>query len=214
MKKLNFTLITLMVCLFYSCNGRDELKNETFTTGEVKNDKYSNSYFDFTLTLPDDYYLIPEKNLKQLQKDFSKSVKEKNKNEAKYTARVQQIFGFRLYDPSRITTLMVNPTLLLTTERLDPRIDNITAREYLIIARKKFKQNSPGKARFEETATVRIGEEVFERQIYVQNMYGLQIKTAQYCKVINGYALIFSLSYDMKKDRQRLVKVLSSFQEI
>lgn len=215
MIKVNLATIVLSLFLLYACGEKSaELENETFSTGKVKKGKYVNEFFDFSLTLPDEHYLIPESELKALQEGHEKRLKEKTKADDEVISRMRQIFGLRLLDKNRITTAMVNPTFTIVTERLDPRVKDISARDFLMIARKQYKESNQGTAGFEETATVKIGGELFERQIIVQQLFGLQVKTAQYCKIMNGYAVIFNLVYDMKKDRQKLVHILSSFEHI
>lgn len=215
MPKISLATIVISLFLFCSCGEKSaKLENETFSTGKVKDGKYVNEFFDFSLTLPDEHYLIAESELEVLQKDNEKRIKEKTDADDEVISRMQQIFGLRLYDQNRITTAMINPTFLIVTERLDPRVKDISARDFLLIARKQYKKSNQGSAGFEETATVKIGGELFERQIIVQQLFGFQVKTAQYCKIINGYAVIFNLVYDMKKDRQKLVSILSSFEQI
>lgn len=211
--KLNLIALTISLFVLGACSTKP-VKNESVSSGDVSKGIYINKLLGFKFELPDTYRLLNESELKDIERNVRAATNAKDKFEQSSVDRTKQIFAFRLYDPDTITTVMVNPTLLITTERLDPRAKGISAKDYLKIARKSHRRNSIDPMDFEETATVKIGGQLFERQTITQQMYGMEIKTGQYCKMIDDYAVVFSLIYGIKEDRQKLINILGTYEKI
>tara|TARA_B100000508_G_scaffold141093_1_gene146623 strand:- start:144349 stop:144936 length:588 start_codon:yes stop_codon:yes gene_type:complete len=192
------------------------LENETVSTGKVDGNTYSNKFLGFKMELPEGHDLMSDTELKMVNEDVDDFGSGASKEEVEESLkRTKQIFGFRYYDPTQLTMITVNPTLLITTERIDPRMKGLTSKEYLKVARKNHNKMNPlQQFEFEETATVRIGGQLFERQVITQSLYGMEVKTGQYCKIIDDYAVLFSIIYETAEDKQKLINVLSTYENI
>ncbi|GEM_PF-6155531 len=213
--KTNLTLISL-IAVFVSACGMRSLENETVSTGKVDGNTYSNKFLGFKMELPEGHDLMSDTELKMVNEDVDDFGSGASKEEVEESLkRTKQIFGFRYYDPTQLTMITVNPTLLITTERIDPRMKGLTSKEYLKVARKNHNKMNPlQQFEFEETATVRIGGQLFERQVITQSLYGMEVKTGQYCKIIDDYAVLFSIIYETAEDKQKLINVLSTYENI
>ena len=213
--KTNLTLISL-IAVFVSACGMRSLENETVSTGKVDGNTYSNKFLGFKMELPEGHDLMSDTELKIVNEDVDDFGSGASKEEVEESLkRTKQIFGFRYYDPTQLTMITVNPTLLITTERIDPRMKGLTSKEYLKVARKNHNKMNPlQQFEFEETATVRIGGQLFERQVITQSLYGMEVKTGQYCKIIDDYAVLFSIIYETAEDKQKLINVLSTYENI
>jgi hypothetical protein len=208
--------LTLITCLFSAIIIIGGCKNkghkEEFSAGTVENGKYINKFFGFTLDIPDTWYVYNEQELKEvsgaLENDENLNTNGK-KLIKKGKVRSAELLMTQIYNPYAFDAI-VNPTLFIITERIDDAIFIRNAEDYMRFLRKNSQQMVDIPLDFTDQARVELNGNFFDRHTIEKVEYGYKYKITQFCKIMNGYAVLFSISYADEYDRKKLVRCLSS----
>lgn len=213
--KISLTLITVFISstlLLNSCKEKGHA--EEFSYGVYENGKYINKFLGFTLEIPESWYVYNEDELKkvmgELERDesFNENGREIIK---KGKVRSADLFMAQLNNPYTFDAI-INPSFVINTERIDDVEPIQDAEDYMRLARRNMQAMVNEPVIFQEAARVELSGNEFDRHTIENVEYGYKYKTTQFCEIMNGYAVIFTLSYANEIDRKELVRCLSSLE--
>ncbi|MEX2484570.1 MAG: hypothetical protein WED10_08420 [Brumimicrobium sp.] len=214
MKKPNILILSVIIFSLFSCKG--EGLHKEFSYGEFSNQKYINEFFQIKLDIPNTWTVASKDDrdelFENLEIDQTLNKKErelfkKNKHRNAY------IFLAHKYNPNTFQG-PVNPTFHIAVERVDDNKFVRNAEDYMKLARKTSRMTSDIKQEITKTARVKLGGNEFERHVIKQKFDVIEYEITQFCEILNGYAVVYSLIYSSEEDRRQLVKCLSSLKHI
>lgn len=208
--KINIPSFVIILLIASSCT-TEPVKNESISSGKLIDGKYKNELLGFQFELPNSYKLIEKDELEKLNQNLKTNKEPQNEREIRSLELTELIFAFRLHDSDTFEKTKVNPTLFLTTERISPENEGIDAKEYMKDYRKlHLRKELKVPAKAHEKATVKIGNNIFERHTVIQKGVRTELNTGQYCKILDDYVVIFSLQYGNQEDRKKLIDIIST----
>ncbi len=207
MRKL-FSLIVLTICLTQTFlpqqkqnptppkRPKAEVKPQPAVDfGKIDNRSYTNFYFGFKITFPADWFVNTTENdadLKKVKINFDVETPRNTKN-------ILNAFNFQ-------EKLGINSIFRVSTEDLDdfPNINN--AVDYFDAMRQTFKVvKLPQNFKYSETKAEKLGEMQFA-YLDISSDKGTK---RLYATVKNGFALIFTLTYEKEKELQEMKQILA-----
>jgi hypothetical protein len=163
--------------------------------GEIVDRSYTNFYFGFKLAFPVDWFVDTVENdadLKKVKIDFEIETPKNTKN-------ILNAFKFK-------EKLGVNSVLRISTEDLDDYPNIKHAVDYLDAMRQTFKvKQLPPDFKYSETNAEKLGELQFAYLDLTSN----KGKKRLYATVRNGFALIFTLTYNKNEDLREMKNILA-----
>lgn len=212
MKLTLTTVVIAALIIFNAC--KDIGHNNGFSYGIHENGKYINKFLGFTIDIPDECYVYSKEEIGEIMgllEDNENFTAEAKENLKKNKVRSADLFMAQRYDPAEFEKL-VNPTFMINVERVDDIELIRNSSDYMKLARKNMKMMSNAPVEFENVASVKLGENLYERHTINKNAAGYDYETTQFCKIMKGYAVIFTLTYRGEHDRKALVRCLSSLE--
>lgn len=210
MKLTLATTFIVTVLLLAACQSKAH-KSE-FSYGAYENGKYINKFLGITLDIPNDWYVYSEEEILKVMGLVENDVDLNDagrENIKKNKVRSADLFMAQKYDPYEFDAI-VNPSFMINVERVDDIKFIRNASDYAKLARKNMQAMTKSPVIFENEATVELGGNQFERHTIMKSEAGYDYETTQFCQIMNGYAVIFTLTYADEYDRKELIRCLSS----
>lgn len=204
------TIFILSITVTIGC--KDEGHKEEFSKGAIENGKYINKFLGFTIDIPESWYVYNQEELQKVSKavETDDSFNQKGKDLIERgKLRSAKLLMAQLYNPYTFDAL-VNPTFMLNAERIDDLKFIESAEDYMRLTRKTTHETVKSPVVFTEKARVELNGNRFDRHTIEKEAYGYKYKTTQFCEIMNGYAVLITLTYANDYDRKELVKCLSS----
>jgi hypothetical protein len=118
--KLHFGVLLLLSLFWTNCSNFDQALPKNFDYGEVKDDVYSNAFFDFSMNIPSGWFVQNKEEMEEIR-EISKNIiagddkKMKTQLDASdiTSAHLLTVFQYELYTP-----VMFNPNLIITVDNL------------------------------------------------------------------------------------------------
>lgn len=210
MRLILVTVIISSITILSSC--KDNGHQKEFSKGTFENGKYINKFLGFTIDIPENWYVYSEEELQKVSKavESDESFNQKGKELIqKGKLRSSKLLMAQLYNPYTFDAL-VNPTFTINAERIDDLKFIKTAEDYMRLTRKTTHETVKNSVVFSDKARVELNGNLFDRHTIEKEAYGYKYKTTQFCEIMNGYAVLFTIIYANDYDRKELVKSLSS----
>jgi len=201
----------LLVTAVYVSNAQtDEV---AFDYGKVENNIYSNSFFNFEITLPSDWVVQSKEQTENLVEAGKKIVAgdDSNLKAVIKAAEINTAYLLTLFQYEIGSAVEYNPSLMLIAEnvKLAPGIK--TGGDYLFQTRKLMKQSQIQYNHIDEDfENVKINGQEFHRMNLDLNHIGLHIKQSYYSTIYNNFALSIIVSHVTDDQKEDLEKVLNS----
>ena len=209
--KLNLSGITILILLLSACGGDNMPKN--FDYGTVENSVYSNTYFEFTMDVPDQWIVQSKEQNEQLMETGEKLIAgdDKSMKAALNASDVNVANLLTVFKYETGSPVDFNPSYMFIAENVMKAPGVKTGSDYFFNARKILEQSqTPYKHIDEEYSTKNLGGKDF----YVMNTeieyMGISIYQAYYCRVDNGFALNLIISYSTDDEKDELEKIVES----
>ncbi|TAJ11686.1 hypothetical protein DMA11_15965 [Marinilabiliaceae bacterium JC017] len=188
-------------------------KPKQFDYGHVENHKYTNSFFDFEMTLPADWVVQSKEQTENLTKMGKELVAGDDQNMKALldasdinTANLLTVFKYEVG-----SAVEYNPNLALVAENLKNAPGIKTGGDYLFQSRKLLNQSQIQYDYIDEE----FKKEVINNQEYYLmnasiNFMGLTIKQKYYTRVKDGFCFAAIISYVDDEQKEELENILNS----
>lgn len=209
MKKL---LALLLFITVFSC--KDDVKNMplNFDYGKIDNNVYSNNYFNFTLSLNPEWYLIPDSELNNFIDDGLDIISNENKDLKKGldASKVNLATFFAVFKHEIGANIEFNPSISMNVENLNQFPEIITEEAYLDQGRKLLINSGLDIEYSQDVETEVINGVEFKTMKLVNKMNVYPIYQKNYCLLKNGFAINTIISYVETEDRDALIEMIQS----
>ncbi len=209
--KLKLSGITILILLLTGCGGDNMPKS--FDYGNVENNVYSNTYFEFEMDVPEQWIVqSKEQNeeLMEMGKDMiagdDKSMKATLNASDVNIANLLTVFKYELGSP-----VDYNPSYMFVAENVMKAPGVKTGSDYFFNARKIIEQSQTPYKHIDEEYTI---QNLGGKDFYVMNTeieyLGISIYQTYYSRVDNGFALNLIISYSTDDEKDELEKIVHS----
>jgi len=212
MRLILITIFIISISVITGC--KENGHQEKFSEGAFENGKYINKFLGFTIDIPDSWYVYNDEELQKVEglmhndENLNQEGKVLMKNSK---VRSADLFLTQLYNPYTFDAIL-NPTLFINVERVDDIKVIRNAEDFMRLARKTSQRMVNKPLVFTEKARVELNGNQFDRHSIEKEELGYKYKTTQFCEIMNGYAVLFTLTYADDIDRKKLIKCLSSLE--
>lgn len=190
-----------LVCLTTSCGGNKNAK--VFDKGKLDGNTYSNSYFDFSVDVPQGWYVFNRYELEQASKESANAIPNKAvRQELERTMELESVPLLVAYQSEPGTVKEFIPSFQAVAENLRWLPDVKTGEHYLMQALETFRVSGMQYESLDVPVNaVKIdGEEFYTIKLRVN--YGEYMVTQEwYSTVRDGFALNFGFTYDGDNDK-------------
>jgi len=201
-----------MLILLLSACGGDKMP-KSFDYGNVENNVYSNSYFGFTVDVPEQWIVQSKEQNEQLMnlgKEMiagdDKSMKAVLNASEVNVANLLTVFKYELGSP-----VDYNPSYMLIGENVMKAPGVKTGSDYFFNARRIMQQSQTPYKHIDEEYTLKNlgGKDFYVMNTEIEYM-GVSIYQAYYSRIDNGFALIMIISYTTDDEKDELENVIGS----
>lgn len=206
------TVILTSILVFSGCKPKGHQKE--FSKGAFENGEYINKFLGFKMDIPDSWYVYNAEEMEKLEafKQNNEGLNKQGKALMKQgKVRSADLFMAQLYNPYTFDAIL-NPSLSINVERVDDIKLIRNAGDFMRLARKTSQRMVKTPLVFTEKARVELNGNRFDRHTIEKEELGYKYKSTQFCEIMNGYAVLFTLTYADDIDRKKLVKCLSSLE--
>jgi len=205
-----FVLFLLMV-LSFSCDNQGHPAG--FDYGKVENNKYTNSFFNFEMSVPTNWSVQSREqtdNLSKIGKDMVSGSNKKMKEvlDASEINSANLLAAFK-YDLK--TAVQYNPNLMIVAENLKNAPDIKTGGDYLAHTRNFLKQSQVPHDHIDDASKkTTIGGKEFYSMSVIVNYMGLKIHQTYYATILDGFSVVTTISYIDENQKKELQNAVNS----
>ena len=189
----------LAVFVVFGSSSCKSKKEKIFDTGRLDSTTYYNSYFDFRIDVPKNWYIFNRQKLTEASQNAVEAIP--NKAMREQMARIMELQSVPLLtmfktEPGTVSDSF-NPSVQVIAENLKWYPEVKTGEHYLRQALQLFLASGmPYKSYDVPVTMVRMGGKPFYK-MKLEADYGSYIVTQEwYSAVMNGFALNFGFTYD------------------
>ena len=196
LKRINVLLVTIGI--LFLATQMSACKDATeIDPGILGKNTYSNEFFGFEITLPDDWYLLDQQGMNAVSQAGGRAVAGKNKR-LKAAVKAAKNGSHNLvmaYEHPVGTRVPFNPAIGAVAQRLDMLPGVRSGRDYLLYL-KRFMSQSRIRVDFSpEIGLVKVGGVYFDHVYAEANLGNTMVSQEYYASVRKGYVLSFLMSY-------------------
>jgi hypothetical protein len=202
---------SLAAIILFSCSTAE--KPADFDYGKVENSKYTNTYFDFEIAIPEGWVVQTQDRLDQLSEKGKELVagddgqlKAALKATDVNTANLLGVFQYELG-----SAVEYNPSFMIVAENVANFPGLKTGSEYLFHAKKLLDQ---GQMKYDYIDSEFAKEVISGLDFYQMNAAisyaGIDIKQTYYSTVIKGFSFNVIISYSTDEQKNALLKTIST----
>ena len=184
--------VLFLVAQILACKGSTSIDSGTLDTGI-----YSNDFFGFSLTLPDDWHPLDQGGMNKVTQAGGSALAGKNKK-IKVSIQAAKNGSYNLlmaYQHPLGTRVPFNPAIGAVAQKVDKLPGIKSGRDYLLYI-KRFMANSRVRMSFSpKIERVNIDGVDFDQLYAEANMGQTVVSQEYYASVQKGYVLSFILSY-------------------
>lgn len=216
MKKLHTPTIkiALLACFCLVISFGFKAKSGEDMLGEIKNDRYTNKYFGFSLSVPPSWSIQDNEANEKIMKKGRENIAngDEDLEEAMEASQLDVLNLLTMFEqPVGTNVDSYNPSFACVAEKISNAPQIKTGKDYLS-STKKLLQNSNMPYEFsKEIYSKKIsnkGIDVMEASVKYDD---LVIKQKFYATIIKGYAIGFVISYTSEEEHAKLDKIVNSF---
>lgn len=210
MKRALFILLALCLLLTMGCSkAMENASKKAVSMGEMKDHTYTNDYFGITFSIPDDWKILSEEEIEKLKEASGEIVPNEEAKEQMDLAEVKTLDLVYAFKYELNYTDGINPNMSCVGENLGLAGFVVkTPEDYLEQAQKLMMETG---LPFElgEMTQETIGSKEFGVLESTIDM-GIVIHQKFYVTIIDGYALIFTLTYSSDEERDELLGIIDT----
>lgn len=207
---MRIKLLALLVlpALFYCCNTQSKQKKEKdFDYGRVENGTYVNSYFNFTMKLPEGWVVQTKEQMEEMIAR-GKDIMTGNDSNLKAAVKASEVNTANLlaaFQYERGAAVDYNPNLAIVAENIKNFPGIKSGKEYLFQTRKIMEQSQ---LKYDHIDNIFEKEIIGKADFYKMNAdikyMGLNLKQVYYSTIVDGFSLIVIISYANDEQKQML----------
>ncbi|GJQ61029.1 MAG: hypothetical protein SCALA702_00820 [Melioribacteraceae bacterium] len=209
MKKVLFAIF--LVGILTNCSSSEKI--EKFDYGSIENGVYSNTFFDFSIILPENWVVQSREQIDKIAeqgKDIIVGEDENLKAIVKATeintANLLGVFQFELG-----SAVEYNPNIMIISENLKNMPGIKKGSDYLFQAKRLLQQSQ---FKYDYISDELLKETINGTDFYKMdtgiNYMGMEIKQTYYSTVLKGFAINIIVSYINEEQRKVISKSLNS----
>jgi hypothetical protein len=209
--KNNLFTILLISLLAIACNNQE--KPKVFDYGRVENMKYINSYFDFEITLPDNWKVQSKEQLNDINNKGRDLIAGDNET-MKTFLKASEINSAFLLSANQYEVgapVDFNPSIAIVAENIKNSPGIKSGNDYLFQVRKLLRQSQ---VKYDYTDSVFSKETINKMDFYKMNAeltnMGLNIKQIYYSSILKGFSLGIIISFNNDQQKTELLKSVAS----
>lgn len=210
-KVLNLLFLLLLTVSTFSCNTDSQTKH--FDYGKIENNKYTNEYFDFEMTLPQDWVVSSKEDIQRVKKVGQELIAGNDKNLRKMievssidNANLLQLTKYELGAPVNF-----NPSFALSVKNLRGEPGIKTGKDYLFHLRHTLKSIQIQYNYISENLEKKL---IGGQEFYLMNagikIGNLEVKQSYYVTVLNGFVFRFFTTYHNDDSKAEFNKMIAS----
>lgn len=205
-------LMSLIFTIFTGCSSKAKVE-KVISLGVMEGNNYSNDYFGLSLTLPDDWYIATQEEI-ALITDIGKELivgddEEKNQQfDLSMEQTINMVFSFK-YPLDYIDGF--NPNFMVMAENLN-LIAGLTIKngaDYLAIMEDIMGSTGMPYV-FNDVYTEKIGGKEFHVLESGLILGYMNVNQKIYATIMDGYALVFSISFETEEDEEEAGNILKT----
>jgi len=213
--KTSIQVFILFLLMIFSASCSNDGQPSGFDYGKVENNKYTNSFFDFEMSVPTGWSVQSREqteNLSKVGKDLMAGDDE-NMKAAIDASTINSANLLAVFKHDLKTAVKYNPNLMMIAENLKNAPDIKTGADYLAHTRNFLKQSQMKHDHIDDASKKEMigGKEFYSMNVTI-NYNGMQIHQTYYSSIQKGFSLVATISYidnTQKKVLQDAVKSIS-----
>jgi hypothetical protein len=194
----------LFICLIVSCRQTPKAP-KTFDYGKIENGTYSNTYFDFTMPIPETWEVQNEEQLKASRERGEQYIASKNERLASQLKDIDYAALLSVFKYRKDTiTGTFNPSFMFVTENISRAPGINSPIKYFEQSQRMMRQSGVGyniKPGFDR---MNLGGKEFVRMQTTLTVNGIEVNQAYYCTLIKDFALVLIISYVDEEQHEEL----------
>ena len=183
---------------------------ENFDYGHVVKNAYVNDFFGFHLKFPDSWHIMDNKEQKVLTdvatEEFFGDDEEMSSILKASEVNIANLVGALKYDLD--TMVAFNPNIQIIAENLNNSPLIKSPKDYQKIAKELLDKSSMDIEYKTDLTEFTIDGAEFCSISFINRYMGLEIQQTQYCTLLNGFSLNFTISYNNEEDAEVLKKMI------
>jgi len=204
-------LFFLLGMSFFTSNA--QTKQEFFDYGKVENNKYTNSFFAFEMTVPQDWTVQSKEQIEEIM-DAGKEMVTGDNAQLKSIIDASEVRTANLlsvYQYELGSKVEFNPSIMLISENVQQIPSIRTGSDYLFESRKLL-EHSQVKYDYidEDFQKEKIDGRSFYKMNAAINYNKMDIKQVYYSTIIKGFALNAIISYVTNEQKKELLNIIST----
>jgi len=211
MKEKISLVFILLITITSTCQTIENSKG--FDYGEVENNIYSNSFFDFKVTIPQDWIVQSRElteNLKKVGKEIIAGDNE-NLKAAINASEINSAFLITVFQYELGSAVDYNPGFVVIAENLKFAPGIKTGGDYLFHTRKLLRQaQMPYENIDDEFEKINIDNHDFYIMNADLNYMGKIIKQSYYSTILNGFSITAVISFVNDEQKNILQETVNS----
>lgn len=209
--KSNFLSILFLSLIAFS--GYSQNKTDHFDYGQVKDNKYVNSYFDCELSIPTDWIVQTKEQMEAISNKGKELIAgdDSNMKAMIKTSEINSATLLSVFQFERGAPVDYNSSISIVAENVKNLPGIKTGSEYLFQVRKMLELS---KIKFDSIDTDFkkdiINNTVFYKMDTGITMMGIKIKQSYYSTIVNGFSFSIVMSYTDEEQKNILLQSINS----
>lgn len=179
-------------------------KTKTLTPGEIINETYTNDYLGLNIDIPKTWTVATKEELEMVLNTGEAILNEEEVVLAE--TEIVTLFGVFKY-PLKEQVLM-NPSIIMNAEKLDPNIGLITGEDYLLASRDVLSETKLPYEFGDSIEEVELAGKIFDKMTARIVTESLTVNQLYYATVIEGYAINIIATYTEDEGKDEILSVL------
>jgi hypothetical protein len=210
---MNFKILILPILIFITNISNAQTQPKGFDYGHVEDNKYINSFFDFDMILPNDWFVQSNEQIENLAKIGKKLVAgDDSKMEALLNAsEINTAYLLMMYQYERGSAVEYNPSISIIAENIHNSPGIRKGSDYLFHARKLFLQSQLKYDYLDEEFKKEVinGVDFYTMNAKITYL-SLIINQTYYVTIKDGFCFMVICSYINDEQKQEMLKSINS----
>jgi hypothetical protein len=198
---------------FVELHGNSQRVPTDFDYGSWVGSTYKNDFFGFSITIPENWYILEKEERKASMKAGAEELKNANifdKDEMERVTKITEITTANLfhvgYPAEEAMEEESNRNLILSVEKVPEKINRA---QYVKITRQNFTKLSPNLVIKSETNKTIATQEFASLEIEFE-VYGIPVYQEHLICLKNGFAVFFVLTWLENSDKEQLDAIMAT----
>lgn len=200
----------IIVLLAMSCGEATTSMPKNFDYGSIKENVYSNDFFDLEITFPANWVVQDQEQVAQMTQ-YGKEVLSGDDAVLKTVIKASEINSANLLTIFKYefgAPVDYNPNLVVVAENIQNASGIKRGKDYLFHSKKLLEQSQLEYTFDKDIYTQGIGSKEFDMMETNLFYIGQDITQEYICTIVNGFSLVFIISYTTEEERRELQSII------